>query len=115
MGIEWSIELADELHKPIRKKFKKRRVFVSGTDAIWAVDLVELSYKYILLIIDVFTKYEWAIPLNTKIEVGSKYISRFMTKTTTTDTYSHVNHRTINTYSKRFTARSSLEHHQITK
>ena len=37
-GIEWSNELADELHKPIRKKFKKRKVFASGTDAIWLAD-----------------------------------------------------------------------------
>ena len=37
-GIEWSNELADQLHKPIRKKFKKRKVFASGTDAIWTVD-----------------------------------------------------------------------------
>ena len=34
MGIDWSDELADELHKPIRKKFKKRRVYASGVDAI---------------------------------------------------------------------------------
>ena len=33
-GIEWSDALADELHKPIRRKFKKRRVFASGVDAI---------------------------------------------------------------------------------
>ena len=39
-GIEWSNELADELHKPIRKKFKKRRVSASGTDAIWTTELV---------------------------------------------------------------------------
>ena len=37
-GIEWSNELADELHKPIRKKFKKRKVFASSTDAIWTAD-----------------------------------------------------------------------------
>ena len=73
-GIEWSNELADELHKPIRKKFKKRRVFVSGTDAIWTADLVDMQsfsksnkgFKYILMIIDVFSKYGWAIPLKTK-------------------------------------------------
>ena len=49
-GIEWSNELADELHKSIRKKFKKRRVFASGTDAIWTANLVDMqsvsrSYK----------------------------------------------------------------------
>ena len=42
-GIEWSNELADELHKPIRKKFKKRKVFASGTDAIWTADLVDMQ------------------------------------------------------------------------
>ena len=73
-GIEWSNELANELHKPIRRKFKKRRVFASGVDTIWRADLVDMQsfsksnkgYKYILMIIDVFSKYGWAIPLKTK-------------------------------------------------
>jgi len=73
-GIEWSNELADELHKPVRKKFTKRQVFASGVDGIWAADLVDMQsfsrknkgYKYILMIIDVFSKYGWAIPLKTK-------------------------------------------------
>ena len=55
LGIEWSNELADELHKPIRKKFKKRRVFTSGVDAIWAADLVEMQPS--LEIIKVTNKY----------------------------------------------------------
>ena len=71
--IEWSNEL-DELHKPVRGKFKKRRVFASGTDAIWTADLVGMQsvsrsnkcFKYILMIINVFSKYGWAIPLQTK-------------------------------------------------
>ena len=65
--IGWSNELADELHKPIRKKFQKRRVFASGTDAIWTADLVDMQsvsrsnkgFKYILMIIDVFRMYLW--------------------------------------------------------
>ena len=73
-GIEWSSKLADELHKPIRKKFKQRKVLVSGTDAIWTADLVDMQsfsksnngFKYILMIIDVFSKYGWPIPLKTK-------------------------------------------------
>ena len=62
--IEWSNELADELHKPV----------VSATDAIWTADLVDMQifsesnkgFKYILTIIDVFSKYGWEIPLKTK-------------------------------------------------
>ena len=73
-GIEWSNELADELHKQIRKKIEKRRVLAPGTDAIWTADLVDMQsysgsnkgFKYILIIIDVFSKYGWAIPLKTK-------------------------------------------------
>ena len=79
----WSNELAEELHKPIRKKFKKRRVYVKGVDKIWAADLVDMQvfsrynkgYKYILMIIDVFSKYGWAIPLKTKtgLEVSKAF------------------------------------------
>ena len=79
----WSNELANELHKPIRKKFKKRRVYVKGVDKIWAADLVDMQsfsrknkgYKYILMVIDIFSKYGWAIPLKTKacIEVTKAF------------------------------------------
>ena len=49
-------------------------MFASGVDAIWAADLVDMQsfsrtnkgYKYILMIIDVFSKYGWAVPLRTK-------------------------------------------------
>ena len=89
-GIEWSNELADELHKTIRKKFKKRRVLASGTDAIWTADLVDMQsfsrsnkgFKYILMIIDVFSKYGWAIPLKTKTgpEVTKAFQSLWKTR-----------------------------------
>ena len=69
-----SEEIANELHKPVRKHFKKRRVISKHFDDIWAADLVDMQYysrsnkgfKYILMIIDVFSKYGWAIPLKTK-------------------------------------------------
>ena len=58
------IQLTVELHKPVRKKFKKRRVLVSGTNAIRTADLVDMQnvsrsnrgFEYILMIIDVFSK-----------------------------------------------------------
>ena len=69
-----SEELANELHKPIRRNFKKRRVISNHVDDIWAADLVDMQYysrsnkgfKYILMVIDVFSKYGWAIPLKNK-------------------------------------------------
>lgn len=74
LGLGMSDELADELHKPIRKKFEKRRVIAKQVDDIWAADLVDMQYysrtnkgfKYILMIIDVFSKYGWAIPVKNK-------------------------------------------------
>ena len=83
LGIEWTDDLADELHKPVRKKFQKRIVFSKDVDEIWAADLVDMQYytrankgyKYILMIIDVFSKYGWAIPLKTKtgLEVSKAF------------------------------------------
>ena len=70
----WQEKLADELHKPIRRKFKTRRVISNGIDEIWSADLVFMDklskwnkgYKYLLTIIDVFSKFAWAIQLKDK-------------------------------------------------
>ena len=35
-------ELAQELHKPIIKKFQKRKIQSSFTDSIWGVDLADM-------------------------------------------------------------------------
>ncbi len=59
------------LHKPIRKKFQTRRVYVNGIDKQWKADLVEMrefskendGYNYLLTVIDCFSKYCWAILL----------------------------------------------------
>ena len=61
-------------HKPLRKNFPKRYVFVRNVDDIWGADLVDMKklakendgYKYILMIIDVFSKFGWLVPLKTK-------------------------------------------------
>ena len=66
--------LEEELHKPIRRKFKKHRVLVNGIDKIWAAALVDMQafskfnrgVKYILTVIDVFSKYRWLILLKDK-------------------------------------------------
>ena len=73
-GVKWSNSLADELHKPVRKNFPKRYVFVRNVDDIWGADLVDMralakqngNFKYILMVIDVFSKYGWAVPIKFK-------------------------------------------------
>ena len=70
MGAAWSSQLADELHKPVRRRFEKRHVFAKQIDDIWAADLVDMSsfsrsnkgYKFLLSVIDVYSKYGWIVP-----------------------------------------------------
>ena len=74
MGIKWSDSLADELHRPIRKKFQRRKVVAKQVDDIWTSDLLEMrafskqnkGYNYLLMVIDVFSKYGWIIPIKRK-------------------------------------------------
>ena len=42
MGVKKK-SLAEELHKLVRRKFKRRRVLVNGIDKIWAADLVDMQ------------------------------------------------------------------------
>ena len=74
MRSDWSQQLADELHKPITRNFQKRSVISNGIDDIWAADLVEMQkfskwnkgIKYLLMVIDVFSKYGWIRGLKDK-------------------------------------------------
>ena len=61
-------QLADELHKLIIKKFKKRKVYSSFKDNIWGVNMQLISkynkgIRYLLCVIDLFSKYAWVVPL----------------------------------------------------
>lgn len=61
----------DELHKPLKRNFIKRRVIVHHIEDIWCADLVEVQkysksnrgYKYLLMVLDIFSKYGWIKPL----------------------------------------------------
>ena len=61
---ELNYELANEIHKLISGKFKKRKVYSSFRDNIWGADLADMQSlsrynkgtKYLLCEIDLFSK-----------------------------------------------------------
>ena len=71
---EPNYQLANELHKQIIRKFKKRKVYSSFRDNIWGVDLADMQWlskynkgiQYLLPEIDLFNKYAWIVPLKEK-------------------------------------------------
>ena len=75
--------LAYELHRQKRKHFSRRAVVLIGIDELWQGDLAEMSrlkrwnrnYKFILTVLDGFSKFGFARPLKTKegTEVASAF------------------------------------------
>ena len=67
-------ELANELHKPIIRKFKKRKLYSSFKDNIWGVDLADMQLiskynrgiRYLLCTIDLFSKCAFVVSLKDK-------------------------------------------------
>ena len=73
-GFKSSSILADKLHKPIIRRFNKRKVYSQFKDNIWGVDLADMQslsrknkgIKYLLCAIDLYSKYSFVIPLKDK-------------------------------------------------
>lgn len=71
------------IHKPARKHFKRNKVVAYYIDQLWEADLVDMqefaqyndNYKYLLTVIDVLSKYAWAIPLKKK--TGAEVVEAF--------------------------------------
>ena len=67
-------QFANELHRQIIRKFKKRKVYSLFRDTIWGVDLANIEslrkcnkgIKYLLRAINLFSKYAWVVPLKGK-------------------------------------------------
>jgi hypothetical protein len=75
------------IHRQLRRKFPRNRVIVAGIDDQWDVDLMDLSslakfndgIHYILLVIDIFSKFVWLRSLRSKTgkEVAEAFQSIF--------------------------------------
>ena len=85
--------LADELHKPITRKFNKIKVYSQFKSNTWGVDLVDMQslsrknkgIKYLLCAIDLFSKNAFVIPLKDKkgisiVNAFNKIIKKFNRK-----------------------------------
>lgn len=70
-------EVVEELHKPARKNFKRRHVIIKGLNDLYQADLCEMipyqnvnkGYRYILVVINTFSKFVWAEPVKRKTGV----------------------------------------------
>ena len=71
-------QLAEELHKPIVRKIEKRKVHAAFKDNIWGADLADMQLlsrynkgiRFLLCVIDIFSKYAWVAPLKDKNGIG---------------------------------------------
>ena len=66
-----SRQRAYTLHKPARRHFPRNRIYVGSIDKQWQADLADMvglqrdnnGNRYILTVIDVFSKYAWSVPV----------------------------------------------------
>ena len=69
--IKQNLQLAEELHKPIIRTFKKRKVYSELTDYIWGADLADMQliskfnkrFRFLLCVIDIFSKYKKGVSI----------------------------------------------------
>ena len=67
-------EQAYTLHKPARRRFTRNHTYLAGIDAQWQADLADMQgiarqnggMRYLVTVIDVFSKFTWAIPVHSK-------------------------------------------------
>lgn len=70
--VKW--DLVKELHFPARKNYPRRHVDIRDINETFSADLVEMipyateneGYKYILTVIDNFSKFAWAVGVKSK-------------------------------------------------
>ena len=76
-------QLAEELHKTIIRKFKKGKFYSGLKENIWGANLADTQliskfnkgFRFLLCVIDIFSKYAWVIPL--KVRKGVSIVNAF--------------------------------------
>ena len=76
------IFISETYLKPTKKNFTTNKTGVYRNDDIWSVDFLDLryynpesnrGYKYVLVVIDYFSKFGWTVPLKNKNAETIKY------------------------------------------
>lgn len=73
------------LHKPVCRRFQRNKYVVDNIDDLWQADLNDVKhikkqndgFNYILTVIDVFSKFAWALPIRSK--TGTSICDAFST------------------------------------
>lgn len=71
------LKIVNELHRPARKNFPRRRTIIKGYSDLWQIDLAEMQqyssenngYRYILVCINCYSKYMYTRPVKNKTGV----------------------------------------------
>ena len=77
-----SRQRAYTLHKSAKRCFPRNRIYVGSIDKQWQADLADMvglqreynGNRYILTVIDVFSKYAWSVPV--KPQMGNLFVTR---------------------------------------
>ena len=72
--IKQNEQSAEQLQKPLIKKFKRRKLISSFKDNIWSADPADMQliskfnkgFRFLLCVIDIFSKYAWVVLLKDK-------------------------------------------------
>ena len=81
-----SAQDAYTLHRPVRRRFRRRRTIVRGPGVQVQADLMDVSshaehndgIRFLLTIVDAFSRFAWAVPLRNK---GGKEVARGLRET----------------------------------
>ena len=116
------------LHKPVRRRFKRRCVVVGGPNQQWQANRIDMSRlkkvndgtTFILTVIDVFSKLAWCVPLKNKsaaslVAAFIQFLSNGAPNTLQTDKGADILNRSLQKFIKEHGLHHFAMHNEETK
>lgn len=75
---KWKIQLAHEMTGNVPVRFQRRKMYASRANDLWSIDLMDFTqnwvsvnknHRYALIVIDVFSRYVYGVPMKNKTAV----------------------------------------------